>query len=234
MLEVGPIDAFYGQSHILHGVGLRLEEGARLSVLGRNGAGKSTLMKSIVNAGPKVRGEVRFRGRSLDGLQANQRSRLGLSLVPEDRRIFGHLTSLENLRVAQSGACTDRPLPDLEDVLRRFPMLVPLRDRPGSQMSGGQQQLLAVARAIAARPHVLLLDEPTEGLAPIIVAELAEEVVSCCEAFGVSLLLAEQSVWFARHCTTHVLVLDTGRVVFSGSWQEFDLASDRIQRHLTF
>src|SRR6476659_5984019 len=108
MLEVGPIDAFYGQSHILHGVALRLEEGARLSVLGRNGAGKSTLMKSIVNAGPKVRGEVRFRGRSLDGLQANQRSRLGLSLVPEDRRIFGHLTSLENLRVAQSGACTDR------------------------------------------------------------------------------------------------------------------------------
>lgn len=234
MLEVANVNAFYGQSHILHDIGFSMQPGSRVAVLGRNGSGKTTLLKSIMNAGPRVTGSIRFRSRPLEGVQSDERSRRGLALVPEDRRIFGHLTSYENLKVAQYAASPDRELVPVDTLIQRFPMLVPLRDRPGSQMSGGQQQMLAVARGIAARPHVMLLDEPTEGLAPVIVAELAREVVACCADYGIGLLLAEQSIWFARQCTERVLVIDTGKIVFSGSWEEFADDAERIQRHLAF
>ncbi|MET0606465.1 MAG: ABC transporter ATP-binding protein [Beijerinckiaceae bacterium] len=232
MLELAGVNAYYGQSHILHDIKLSVQQGERIAVLGRNGSGKTTLLKSIMNAGPTVQGSIHFRSRDLAGLQANQRARLGLALVPEDRRIFGHLTSVENLEISQYAACKDREAISADELLGRFPMLAPLRDRLGSQMSGGQQQMLAVARGIAARPYLMLLDEPTEGLAPLIVSELATEVVSCCERYDVGLILAEQSIWFARQCTGRVIVVDAGRIAFAGSWSEFDDASARIQRHL--
>src|SRR5438477_1478268 len=184
MLELVAINAFYDQSHILHDVSLSLGEGARVAILGRNGAGKSTLLKSIMNAGPRVVGTVTFRSQVLGNRAPNQRTRLGLALVPEDRRVFGHLTTYENLKIAQYGALRARGLVDIDELLARFPMLGPLRDRPGARMSGGQQQMLAVARGIAARPHLMLLDEPTEGLAPTIVEDLAEQIVSCCGTYG--------------------------------------------------
>ena len=232
MLELSHVNAFYGQSHILHDVSFSMAEGARMAILGRNGAGKSTLLKSIMNAGPRVEGAIRFRDRQLEGTAVDQRARLGLSLVPEERRIFGHLSSYENLKIARYGAASEREPIDVDALIGRFPMLVPLRDRPGSQMSGGQQQMLAVARGIASRPHIMLLDEPTEGLAPVIVAELARDVVACCKDYGIGLLLAEQSIWFARQCTDHVLIVDTGRIAFSGSWQEFDDNPEKARRHL--
>ncbi len=232
MLELEGVNAFYDQSHILHDVGFSMEEGARVAILGRNGAGKTTLLKSIMNAGPRVQGEVRFKSRALANASADERARLGLAFVPEDRRVFGHLTSYENLRIAQYGASPEREKVPIDDLIGRFPMLVPLRNRPGSQMSGGQQQMLAVARGIAARPYIMLLDEPTEGLAPVIVAELAHEVAACCSDYGIGLLLAEQSIWFSRQCTERVLVIDTGRIVFSGSWQDFDENAEKVQRHL--
>lgn len=231
MLELQRVNAFYGQSHILHDISLSLGEGARTAILGRNGAGKTTLLKSIMNAGPRVEGSIAFKSKPLGGAPADERARLGLALVPEDRRVFGHLTTYENLKIAQYAAGGRDPIP-LDPLIQRFPMLVPLRDRPGSQMSGGQQQMLAVARGIAARPDVMLLDEPTEGLAPVIVAELAEEVVACCRDYGIGLLLAEQSIWFSRQCTDQVVIIDTGRIVFSGSWNDFDDNSERVQRHL--
>ncbi|MET0427159.1 MAG: ABC transporter ATP-binding protein [Microvirga sp.] len=234
MLDVVSINGFYDQSHILHDITFSMAEGARTAVLGRNGAGKSTLLKSIMNAGPRVVGTVRFKDRDLRNLPPNGRTRLGLSLVPEDRRVFGHLTTYENLKMAQYAAAGDRERIDLDELIGRFPMLKPLRDRPGSRMSGGQQQMLAVARGIAARPSLMLLDEPTEGLAPAIVEELAEELVACCDTYGIGLLLAEQSIWFARQCTEHVMVIDTGRLVFAGSWLDFDGSSETIQRHLAF
>lgn len=234
MLTIDRLNAYYDQSHILHDLTISIPEGARVAVLGRNGAGKTTLLKSIMNAGPTVRGSVTFRSRLLGNLSANQRARLGLALVPEDRRIFGHLTAVENLELAQFGAARDRELPSVNEVIERFPMLSGLRDRLGSQMSGGQQQMLAVARAIAARPHFLLLDEPTEGLAPVIVAQLAQDVATCCQVYGTSLLLAEQSVWFARQCTETVVVVDAGKIAFEGGWADFDRSIDRIQRHLAF
>ncbi len=234
MLELLAVNAFYDQSHILHDISLSMSEGARVAVLGRNGAGKTTLLKSIMNAGPKVVGTVRFRSQVLGDSPPNQRTRLGLSLVPEDRRVFGHLTTYENLKIAQYGSIQDRAFVDIDELLVRFPMLRPLRDRPGSRMSGGQQQMLAVARGISARPYLMLLDEPTEGLAPMIVEELAEQVVSCCETYGIGLLLAEQSIWFARQCTDRTIVIDTGRIAFTGNWQDFNRSIEQIQRHMAF
>ncbi len=234
MLELAAINAFYDQSHILHDISLTMGEGARVAILGRNGSGKTTLLKSIMNAGPRVVGSVRFKARDLGDLPPNQRARLGLTLVPEDRRIFGHLTTYENLKLAQYGTVRGRELPEIDALLDRFAMLRPLRDRPGSKMSGGQQQMLAVARGVAARPFLMLLDEPTEGLAPTIVEQLAEQVVACCEGYGIALLLAEQSIWFARQCTDLAIVIDTGRIAFTGTWQEFDRSIEQVQRHLAF
>lgn len=232
MLELRQIDAFYGQAHILHGISLALAEGERVAILGRNGAGKSTLLKSIMNGGPKVRGEIRFDGRALAGTGAGDRVRMGLSLVPEDRRIFTHITVAENIRLAQIGAGAGRGLPTLDEVLEAFPLLRDLVHRGGGQLSGGQQQILAVARAIASRPRVMLLDEPTEGLAPVVVEALAREVIAACDSFGTALVLAEQSQWFARRCTSRVVILDSGRVVFSGDWAAFDASPEIVSRYL--
>ena len=232
MLELAGLDAYYGQAHVLHDVSLTLAEGERIAVLGRNGAGKSTLLKSIMNADPVVTGRVVYEGRELGRTSASDRVRLGMALVPEDRRIFTHLTVTENLRLARHGTAPGTVLPTIDEVIARFPMLDGLRGRLGGQMSGGQQQVLAVARAVAARPRLMLLDEPTEGLAPVIVEALAREVVDCCEAYGMALILAEQSVWFARRCTSRVLILDSGAIVFRGTWDAFDAERTLVERYL--
>lgn len=232
MLDVNKIDAFYGDSHILHGMSLKIGEGERFAILGRNGAGKSTLLKSIMNADPIVKGEISWNGKALGSTPNYARSKLGLTLVPEDRRIFSHLTVLENLTMAQYAMPRGAKALDAEEVLSYFPMLVPLASRYGDQLSGGQQQLVAFARALMARPKLMLLDEPTEGLAPIIVEQLAQDVISACDREGVALLLCEQNIWFARQCTSEVAVIDSGQTVFSGDWAEFDRRDDIKNRYL--
>lgn len=232
MLEVRELDAYYGDSHILLGLKLSVQAGQRVALLGRNGAGKSTLLKSVMNAGPRVDGIVRFNGQDLRDLPTHKRTRLGVSLVPEDRRIFTHITVAENIAMARYGAADDRPAVPVADIIARFPMLEPLQQRYGGQLSGGQQQLLAVARAMAANPTLLLLDEPTEGLAPIIVEEMARDVVRTCSDKNVALLLCEQNIWFARRCTHYVYVIDTGRIVFEGDWETFDRNPNVQQRYL--
>jgi ABC-type branched-subunit amino acid transport system ATPase component len=232
MLEVRGIDAFYDDSHILQNVSLSMPETGRVAVVGRNGAGKSTLLKSILNAGPRTRGAIVWRDEDLDGMPPFRRARLGLSLVPEDRRIFPHLTVVENIRMAGEATSDGDAAAYAEEILKRFDMLAPLRERRGSQLSGGQQQMLAVARGIAARPRLLLLDEPTEGLAPIIVQQLAAFVVDMCTERGMGLLLCEQNLRFARHCTDVVHVLDSGRIVFSGDWAAFDADGSVKSRYL--
>ena len=232
MLKISGLDAFYGDSHILHAVSLQTGADQRAAVLGRNGAGKSTLLKSIMNAGPRTLGDISWDGRALGGTAAFRRARLGLCLVPEDRRVFGHLTVLENLAMARHAAPAGAPPPDPRAVLARFPLIAGLGERLGSQLSGGQQQLLAFARALAARPRLMLLDEPTEGLAPIIVEQLAKDVLAACESDKIGLLLCEQNIWFARQCTDFVHVLDAGRLVFSGSWAAFDADGDVKNRYL--
>ncbi|CAN7707264.1 ABC transporter ATP-binding protein [Aminobacter sp. LjRoot7] len=222
MLDVAAIDAFYAESHILHQVSLTVAERQRVAVLGRNGAGKSTLLKSIMNAGTTVRGGLSWRGASIEKTKAHERARKGIALVPEDRRIYTHMTVLENISFARFGVSRRVALKEARDVIASIPMLSTLGERMGGELSGGQQQMLAVARGLAAKPSLLLLDEPTEGLAPVIVEQMATDILARCEAEGIALLLCEQNVWFARKCTDHVYVIDTGRIVFGGSWGDFD------------
>ncbi|MDI6028935.1 ABC transporter ATP-binding protein [Corticibacterium sp. UT-5YL-CI-8] len=232
MLEIQGLDAFYGASHVLQNLSFTVPAAGRVSVLGRNGAGKSTLMKSIMNAGPRVRGRLALDGRDLARIPSFRRARLGLSLVPEDRRIFPHITVVDNMTIS-AAAAGERVALQPERLLSMFPMLQPLRARYGSQLSGGQQQMLAVARGIAPNPKFLLLDEPTEGLAPVIVDQLATAIVQLCDMLGTGLLLSEQNIWFARRCTSRVHILESGRLVFEGSWPEFDSDPDIKQRYLS-
>jgi len=233
MLEVNHIDSFYGQSHVLYKVALRLERGKGVALVGRNGTGKTTLLKSIMGAGPAVRGEIRLDNKSLEGIPTHQRARLGIELVPDDRRIFAHLTVRENLELAAHAVAKGGARYSTEEVLELFPMLQALSGRLGFQLSGGEQQLVAVARAVLAKPSYLLLDEPTEGLAPLIVESMRDEVRGIRERDNIGLLLAEQNVEFARYCTDEVLVLDSGQIVFGGSWPEFDARPDIREKHLS-
>lgn len=232
MLQVENLNAYYGQSHILHDVNLTVAAGQRTTVLGRNGAGKSTLLKSIANSGPRVEGQVKFDDQPLGKRAWFRRAKDGLALVPEDRRIFTHITVEENIELGRFGASPERPAIPATQIYEWFPMLGPLRERLGGQLSGGQQQMLAVARAVASRPKVLLLDEPTEGLAPVIVEDLAKIVSQICTDLGITMLLVEQNIWFGRQTTSTVYVLGTGVVVFSGSWEEFDRDESIRNRHL--
>ncbi len=231
MLELRGIDAFYGDGQVLHHVELAVPSGGAVALVGRNGTGKTTLLKSIMGAGPRVAGGVVMDGAALDRLAPFRRARLGLSLVPEDRRIFPQLSARENLEMARH-ACVGQAPRSVAEVLALFPMLAGLENRRGFELSGGQQQMLAIARAAIARPRVFLLDEPTEGLAPVIVEALAEQIGLLRAVDSSALLLAEQNLWFARHCTSHVFLIDGGRIVFSGTWEDFDRQPDLVGRHL--
>lgn len=232
MLEVGPLDAFYGDSHIVQQVALAVGDGDGVAVLGRNGVGKSTLFKSIMNAGPRAVGSIRHRGEDITALPGFRRARHGLGLVPEDRRIYPHLTVQENIAMGLNAVRAGVEPYDLAEIFRLFPLLDGLRTRRGFELSGGQQQLLAVARAVIARPDCLLLDEPTEGLAPVIVEALAAQLNAIRRSNGMALLLAEQNVWFARTCTDRLYLLDSGQVVFEGDWAAFDARDDLKRRYL--
>lgn len=232
MLELRDLNAFYGDSHILQSISLSVSNGERVALVGRNGVGKSTLMKSVMNAGPRVTGEVLWDGTALAKTPAHRRAHLGLAFVPEDRRILPGITVLENLLMAARGVARSRKVGDAAQALQEFPMLIPLERRPADRLSGGQQQMLAVARAIVAAPRMLLLDEPTEGLAPVIVEELAIAVREACERAGTALLLCEQNLWFARRCTDRLYVMDSGRIVFAGTWADFDRDTQIRDRYL--
>ena len=191
-------------------------------MLGRNGAGKSTLLKSISNSGPRVEGQVKFEGETLGKRAWFRRAKGGLAFVPEDRRIFTNLTVRQNLELALHAAGTRTPRMTVEMVGDLFPLLKDLQERLGYQLSGGQQQLVAVARGLMASPKVLLLDEPAEGLAPKVAHDLALQVGRARERLQLTLLLAEQSVAYARQCAEYVYLLDSGNLVFEGDWAQFD------------
>lgn len=232
MIAAERINSYYGPSHILFDVSFSMGAQDRVAIVGRNGAGKSTLLKSLMNAGPQVRGKVSWHGEDLGATPAHRRARLGLQLVPEDRRIFHHLTLRENIRIAEHARAPGVARIPPDEVIDQFPMLQPLRERMGYQLSGGQQQVLAIARAFAAQPKLMLLDEPTEGVAPAIVEGMVETIRNVCDGNDMGLLLCEQNLWFARQVTDRVVVMDTGRIVFDGSWAEFAARPDIKKAHL--
>ena len=208
-LEVTRLGAGYGRARVLFDVELHARDGEVVALLGANGAGKSTTLKAIMGIVPPSAGEVLFNGRSLKGLEPYEIARLGLGYVPEDRRIFTDLTVDENLEVGRQAPRPGAPVWSEERLFTLFPALAPLRRRRGGRMSGGEQQMLCIARTLAGNPAAMLLDEPSEGLAPLVVEQVAKAIVEV-KAAGVTVLLAEQSRHFAERVADRAYILEKG------------------------
>jgi branched-chain amino acid transport system ATP-binding protein len=214
MLEVRGLQAWYGKSHILHGVDFRVGEGEIVSLLGRNGVGRSTTIKAIM--GDVVReGSVRFKGRELIGLKPHQIARAGLGYVPENRDIFPTLTVRENLVLGQKATASGGRW-NTKDMFELFPRLQEREDTAGGVLSGGEQQMLTICRTLMGDPDLMMIDEPTEGLAPKMV-ELVAELLQRIAARGVSILLVEQKLTIALHISKRLYVMGHGRIVFEGT-----------------
>lgn len=230
-LEVRDLHVYYGESHVLQGVSLTVREGEVVALLGRNGAGKTTTLRGALGLAPPRAGRVLLEGRDVTGRPVHENVRAGLAWVPEDRRIFPGLTVEENLEVAmlppRGGGSAWTPA----RVFAEFPLLAPLRRRRGGALSGGQQQLLAIARALCGNPRVLLLDEPSEGLAPLIVRELGEVVQRLKGTLPV--LLAEQNARFAVALCDRGVVLEKGQVRFEGTRAQLEADPEIQGRYLS-
>lgn len=232
ILTIERLNSYYRTAHVLFNLSLKLPVGTTLAVLGRNGAGKSTLLKSVMRLDVQTTGSIRYRGADITGLPAYRVARLGIGFVPGDRRIYPDLTVRENLDLGRHSAAGRRVL-SVNEVLDSFPTLGPLLDRKGGAvLSGGEQQLLSVARALVGNPDLLLLDEPSEGLAPVIVQAVGDAIRRLKVNHGVSILLAEQNAHFAIALAENVAVIDEGRIVFAGTTDEFRAAKDVQSRYL--
>jgi branched-chain amino acid transport system ATP-binding protein len=229
LLTVDGLETYYGESHILKSVSLAIGAGETVALLGRNGAGKTTTLKSIVGWVPPRSGSVRLDGTELAGRSMMANARAGISLVPEERRIFTNLTVAENLRLAQITA--RKPGWSLERVYEKFPRLHERLANKGDEISGGEKQMLAIARALMQETRVLLLDEPTEGLAPLIVREV-EAVIREIKAAGLTTLLVEQNLYSALAVADRCYVLDQGTIVYEGTPDELRANEDILRRYL--
>jgi len=210
LLEVRDIHTYYGHSYVLQGVSLKVEKGAVVAVLGRNGVGKTTLIRSICGLTPPRRGEIFLNGHNVAGLPPHRISAMGIGVIPQGRRVFASLSVGENLRVAaRTKGGTEWTV---DRVLETFPRLRERIQHRGGKLSGGEQQMLATGRALVGNPNLLLMDEPTEGLAPLMVNELGK-VVSEFKKAGLSILLVEQNLSFALKLADHVYVMSKGRIV---------------------
>ncbi|KJR96208.1 MAG: hypothetical protein VR68_14835 [Peptococcaceae bacterium BRH_c4a] len=233
MLSVENLEAYYGTNYIVQQISLHIPEGKGVALLGRNGAGKTTTLKAIMGMGPKIKGAVNFKGRDITNCKTYQKARMGLGFVPEDRRIYQELSVTDNLAVGRYATAGRTEPFAMEYVLETFPLLMKLRNRKGGQLSGGEQQMLTVARTFMGRPELVLMDEPAEGLAPLIVKELAMVIRGFCQKWNMAILLAEQNLWFSRYCTEYVYLIDGGKIVFKGSWDDFDDQEDIKRKYLS-
>jgi len=211
ILEVRGIETYYGLGHILHGLSLAVAEGEVVALLGRNGAGKTTTLRSIAGLTPPRAGKIRYKGRSIAGLDTHRISQMGIALVPETRGIFSYLSARENLAIARRKGSRWQ----METVLGRFPALRERLESKGRLLSGGEQEMLAIARALMTGPDLLLLDEPSQGLAPLVVSAVMDTIRELKNQ-RVSMLLVEQNVEMALQLADRVYVIDHGTVVFEG------------------
>ncbi len=224
MLTLDGVQATYGPSRALHGVSLEARDGEVVSLLGRNGAGKSTTLKAIISLVEVTSGAIRFDGRDITRLPTHEISRLGIGWVPEDRRIFSDLTVEENLRVGEKGSGRWTA----ERVYEFFPRLAELADRRAGSLSGGEQQMLTVARTVMGNPRLLLLDEPSEGLAPVIVKALGQQIAAL-KREGLTILLSEQNLKFAARLADRAYIIEKGQIRFEGPMQQL-LADESVRR----
>jgi branched-chain amino acid transport system ATP-binding protein len=229
LLDIDSIDTYYGDSHILKGLSLTIRKGETVALLGRNGVGKTTTLKSIVGWVPPKRGRITFDGADVTGESMMQAARRGISLVPEERRIFTGLTVYENLKLAQVTA--RRAGWTLAEVYAHFPRLKERAKNKGDEISGGEKQMLAIARALVQDTKLLLLDEPTEGLAPLIVREV-EAIVREVKAAGMTILLVEQNFYSALSLADRCYVIDQGAIKFSGTPAELRADTQTLQNYL--
>ena len=232
MLSVKNLHAFYGRAHILHGVSLEARAGEVVALLGRNGAGKSTAMKAIMGLVPPAEGEVSFADVRIERLPPYRIARLGLGYVPEERRIFSDLTVMENLEVGRQAARSGTPTWTEDKLFTLFPNLGRMRERPGGRMSGGEQQMLTIARTLMGNPRCVLLDEPSEGLAPIIVEQMAHSI-RALKAEGLSVLLSEQNLHFSQAVADRAYIIEKGQIRFGGSMAELAASASLREQYLS-
>jgi branched-chain amino acid transport system ATP-binding protein len=219
LLEVAGLRAWYGRAQVLFDVALQVAPGEVVAIMGRNGAGKSTTLKAIMGIVAQRTGRLRFAGHDLLPLPPHRACRLGLGYVPEDRRIFTDLTVAENLAVGRRPPRADAPVWTVERLFTLFPNLREMPQRPGGRMSGGEQQMLTVARTLMGNPRLVLLDEPSEGVAPLVVVQMAR-TIAALKREGLAVLLSEQNVPFARAVADRGYVLEKGQLGFAGSMAE--------------
>jgi len=223
LLQTQGLNAWYGAAHILFDVNLHVQRGEVVALMGRNGAGKSTTLKAIMGMMAKRRGQITFLNNDISNAEPYQVARQGLGFVPEDRRIFSELTVLENLQVGRQPPRvfpdgTPAPVWTHEKLFRLFPNLGEMQNRAGGRMSGGEQQMLTVARTLMGNPLLVLLDEPSEGVAPLIVEQMADMILAL-KAEGVSILLSEQNLHFAQWVADRAYVLEKGQICHEASMQ---------------
>jgi branched-chain amino acid transport system ATP-binding protein len=233
LVVVEDLHTFYGKSHILHGVSLSVGRGEVVGLLGRNGVGKSTTLKTIMGLVSPSQGKVLFEGKPITGMPAHKIARLGIAYVPEDRRIFKLLTVMENLRTGldRSGITEARKQELLGKVFEYFPVLAERRSQAGGTLSGGEQQMLAIARAMMLEPKIILLDEPTEGLMPRMVSQI-KEIVAVLHREGVAILLVEQNVPLTLEASQRVYIMEKGAVRHHAAASELRVNDAVIHQYL--
>lgn len=233
LLDAKALSAWYGAAQILYDVDLQVRRGEVVALMGRNGAGKSTTLKTLIGMLAKRKGAVSFLGKDISRSEPHVAARLGLGFVPEDRRVFTDLTVLENLEVGKQPARhwpdgAAAPLWTPERLFKLFPNLGEMPDRPGGRMSGGEQQMLTVARTLMGNPYLVLLDEPSEGVAPVIVEQMALMILEL-KSQGVSILLSEQNMHFAELVSDRAYVLEKGQIRYEGSMADLS-ANEEVRR----
>jgi branched-chain amino acid transport system ATP-binding protein len=231
IVEIEGVDVFYGTSQILFGVGLAVEPGETLALLGRNGAGKSTTMKAIAGLAPPRRGRIAVRGREMAGRKPHHIARAGLGFVPEDRQIFPDHTVEDNLLIGHKKGPDGQDAWPIKRIYEVFPLLEPLRHRIAGRLSGGEQQMLAIARTLMGNPVALLLDEPSEGLAPIIVQRIGQLIRQLSQT-GATILIAEQNMHFCLGIADRAAVIDKGQIVYRDTIAGLKANQDVRQRYL--
>jgi len=218
MLYLVDVHTYYGESHILHGISLEVKEGSVVALLGRNGMGKTTIIRSIIGFTPPRRGEIRFKGKNITGIQPYHIAKMGISLIPQGRRIFPSLSVEENLTMAARGGGKPGTW-TLDRVYSLFPILRARTKCKGNLLSGGEQQMLTIARALMTNPELLLMDEPSEGLAPIIVQEISQ-IIGQLKESGFSILLVEQNLPMALRLADYVYIVSKGAIVYQSTAEE--------------